>query len=74
MMIRLVSTKVIFDGVGNVCQFTPYLVRDDEEKVNMLEQNRRLDMLWTHDVPFVSLWVTLNNNNIFKAQVIEPDI
>lgn len=45
-----------------------------KEKVNMLEQNRRLDMLWTYDVPFVSLWVTLTNKNIYKAQVIEPDI
>lgn len=44
-MIRLVSTKVIFDDVGNVCQLRAYLVCDDEEKVNMLEQNRRLDML-----------------------------
>lgn len=57
-----------------MCQFTAYLVCDDEEKVNMLEQNRRLDLLWTHDVPFVSLWVTLTNKNIFKVQVIESDI
>lgn len=41
-MIRLVSTKVIFDDIGNV--FTAYLVCDHEENVNMLEQNRQLDM------------------------------